>query len=222
MIRLLLIVVLLLVAGAGYSAYAANGVYQDLGSGRDHLVAGQADLEAAIKNGDPATARQAASELAAAQADFRRGSARLENDPALRFGAGLPGSKDQVAAVAHLAAIGADMTAAGSAAEQIAEAVIRLKQAYAGRSWTVADVAALARDADALAQRYAVAAGAIQEDLRAAHQERAQVSTPGLVPPLRTVYGQLDMALAEADTAFLQFQDARRILSQLFGITLPG
>lgn len=221
MVRLILVVLLVMAVAVGYGAYAANGVYQDLVSGRDHLVAGQADLDAATKSGDPATVRLAAAELAAAEAEFQRGSALLESDVALRVVARLPGSKDQVVAVAHLAAIGEDMTRAGSAAAQIADGVIGLKQTYAGRTLSAADLAALAHDADALAQRYAVAVSAIGRDLQAAHRERAGVTTTALVPPLRSAYDQVDVALAGADAAFLQFQDPRRILSQFFGIVLP-
>jgi hypothetical protein len=222
MVRLIAVLLLAAVAAAGYGVYAASRVYQDLGNGRDHLLAGQAALDAAIKGGDPGTVRLAAAELAAAEADFRRGSARLQGDLALQFGARAPGTKDQVEAVAHLAAIGEDMVQAGSAAEQIAEGVIALKRVYAGRAMSVADVAALAHDADALAQRYAAAASAIGRDLKAAHQERAHVTTTALAPQLRAAYDQVDEALAKADVAFLQFQDPRRILSQLFGITLPA
>jgi hypothetical protein len=41
------------------------------------------------------------------------------------------------------------------------------------------------------------------------------------VPPLRSAYDQVDMALAAADEAFRQFQDPKGILSQFFGVTLP-
>ncbi len=221
MLRLIAVLLLAVVAAAGYTAYAGVRVYQDLGSGRDHLIAGQADLTAAVKTGDLATLRTAAAELEAADADFQRGSTRLRTDPALVAGARVSASQEQVAAVIHLAAIGDDMAQAGSAAEQIAEGVVTLRQSYAGRALTPTDLAALAHDADALAQRYAAAAVTIEEQLRLAHHERALVTATALVPPLRSAYDQVDVALAAADEAFMQFQDPKRILSQFFGVTLP-
>ena len=59
-------------------------------------------------------------------------------------------------ALDHDATDGLGASAAVFEEGQIAEGVIQLRQAYAGRSLTVSDVAALAREADALAQRYAV------------------------------------------------------------------
>lgn len=221
MFRLIGILLLALVAAAGYSAYAGTRVYQDLGSGRDHLVAGQVQLSAAVKSGDLAALRAAADELQAADLAFQRGATRLKGDVAIRTGARLPGARDQVDAAVHLAAIGDDMALAGSAAEQIAEGVVRLKQAYAGRALTPADLAALAREADALAQQYAAAAGTIGQQLRAAHQERAQVTITALLPPLRSAFEQVDSALAAADAAFVQFQDPKRILSEFLGVPLP-
>jgi hypothetical protein len=212
---------LVAIAGAGYSAYAGTRVYQDLGSGRDHLVAGQVQFTSALKSGDLPTMRAAAVELQAADAAFQRGGTRLNTDLALRAGAQVPGSRDQVEAAAHLAAIGRDMALAASAAEQIAEGILALKQRYAGRVLTPADLAALAHESDALAQRYATAAGSIGLDLKAAHEERAQVTTARLVPPLRSTYDQVDAALAAADAAFLQFQDPKRILSEFLGLSLP-
>lgn len=221
MFRLIAVLLLAAIAAAGYSAYAGSRVYQDLGGGRDHLLAGQADLAAAVKTGDQATLRGAADELQAADADFQSGAARLKTDVALQAGARFPAIQDQVQAAAHLAGIGHDMTRAGLAAEQIAEGAVALKQAYAGRVLAATDPAALAHDADALAQQYAAAAGDIGQDLKAAHRERAQVTATGLVPPLRMAYDQVDIALAAADDAFLQFQDPKRILSQLLGVALP-
>jgi hypothetical protein len=220
-LRLITVLLLAVLAAAGYTAYAGVRVYQDLGSGRDHLIAGQADLAAAVKTGDLATLRTAATELEAADADFRRGSVRLRTDPALLAGARVSASQEQVAAVIHLAAIGDDMAQAGSAAEQIAEGVVTLRQSYAGRTLIPTELAALAHDADALAQRYAAAAVAIEQQLRLAHHERAQVVITALVPPLRAAYDQVDMALAAADEAFRQFQDPKGLLSQFFGLTLP-
>lgn len=210
-----------MLAAAGYAAYAGVRVYQDLGSGRDHLIAGQADLAAAVKSGDLATLRTAASELEAADADFQRGSARMRTDPALMALARGSASQEQDAAVIHLAAIGDDMAQAGSAAEQIAEGVVTLRQSYAGRTLTPIDLAALAHDADALGQRYAAAAVTIGQQLRLAHHERVLVTTTALVPPLRSAYDQVDLALAAADEAFRQFQDPKGLLSQFFGVPLP-
>jgi hypothetical protein len=220
-LRVVLALLLAVVAVAGYTAWAGHAVYQDLSTGRDQLVLGQANLAAALKAGDLATLRAAAADFEAASSGFQNGSARLNHDVALQFGARLPGSRDQVAASAHLAAIGYDMAHAGAAAEQIGEGVVNLRDAYAGRALTPADLAALAREADALAQRYAAAAAAIGEDLKAAHQERAQVTTAALVAPLRSAYAEVDTALAEADGALHQFQDPKQVLSQLFGVTLP-
>ncbi len=220
MVRLIAVLLLAVVAAAAYTVYAGVRVYQDLGSGRDHLIAGQANLATAVKTGDLATLRTAAAELEAADADFQHGAVRLRTDPVLQVGARAPASQEQVAAVIHLAAIGDDMAQAGSAADQIAEGVVSLQQAYAGRALTPTDLAALAHAADALAQRYAAAAALIEQQLRLAHQERALVATTALVPPLRSAYNQVDVALAAADAAFEQFQDPKGMLSQFFGITL--
>lgn len=221
MLRLVLALLLAVLAVAGYTAWAGNAVYQDLSTGRDQLVLGQANLAAALKSGDVATLRAAAADFEAASTGFQNGSARLNHDVALQFGAQLPGSRDQVAASGHLAAIGYDMARAGAAAEQIGEGVVRLRDTYAGRQLTPDDLAALAREVDALAQRYAAAATAIGQDLKAAHQERAQVTTAALVAPLRAAYADVDTALAEADRALRQFQDPKQVLSQLFGVALP-
>lgn len=221
MLRLVLALLLAILVVAGYTVWAGNAVYQDLSTGGDQLVLGQANLAAALKSGDLATLRAAAADFEAASTGFQNGSARLNNDVALQFGARLPGSRDQVAASAHLAAIGYDMAHAGAAAEQIGEGVVNLRDAYAGRPLSPADLAGLGRDADALAQRYAAAATAIGQDLKAALKERAQVTTTALVAPLRSAYAEVDTALAEADSALRQFQDPKQVLSQLLGATLP-
>jgi hypothetical protein len=46
--------------------------------------------------------------------------------------------------------------------------------------------------------------------------------TTDLVGPLRDAYDAVDRALAEADTAFLRFQDVRQVLSDLLGVRLPA
>ena len=58
--------------------------------------------------------------------------------------------------------------------------------------------------------------------LRAAHAERAQVTTTDLVGPLRNAYDAVDAALANADNAFLRFQDVRQLLSDYLGVRLPA
>jgi hypothetical protein len=221
LLRLVAAVLVAVLVVAGYIAWSGNAAYQDLSTGRDHLVMGQASLTAALKSGDLATLRAAAADFEAAGRGFQNGSERLKTGVAFQLGTRLPGSRDQVTASRHLAAIGSDLANAGASAEQIGEGVARLRQAYAGRPLTPADLAALARDADALAQRYAAAISAIGHDLDAAHQERAQVTTAALLPPLRSAFDQVDVALAEGDAAFLEFQDPKRLLSQFLGVTLP-
>ncbi|TMD22141.1 MAG: hypothetical protein E6I99_10830 [Chloroflexi bacterium] len=97
-----------------------------------------------------------------------------------------------------------------------------LKQKYAGRHLTVDDLQAALEEAQTIARTYSASTRAIGEQLRAAHAEREQVTTTALVPPLRDAYDQVDRALAEADNAFLRYQDVRQVLSDFLGVRLPA
>jgi hypothetical protein len=78
------------------------------------------------------------------------------------------------------------------------------------------------QQAQGIARDYSASTQAIGQQLGAAHAERAQVTTTGLVGPLRDAYDAVDAALAEADTAFLRFQDVRQVLADFLGVRLPA
>ena len=220
-----LVVVTVLIAGllaAGYTAYAGAGVYQSLESGRQELVAAQASMNAAAHSADPGPLSAAAAQLKHAELDFRDADRRSRNDPVLRLLGGVPAAGQQIDAGAHLAAIGGDMSRAGQAATAVAIQVAALKQKYAGRPLTVDDLQAALEEAQTVARTYSASTRAIGEQLRAAHAEREQVTTTALVPPLRDAYDQVDRALAEADNAFLRYQDVRQVLSDFLGVRLPA
>jgi hypothetical protein len=215
--------VLALVAAVGYTGYAGTAVYQQLDSGRAELVAAQAGISAAAQSADPAQLRAAAAQLKLAERDFSDAGRRSRNDPALRLVGGVPAAGRNLDAVTHLAAIGADMSRAGEAAAAVAIQVAGLKQQYAGRPLTPDDLQVALQQAQGITRDYSASTHAIGQELRAAHAERARVkTTTDLVGPLRDAYDAVDRALAEADTAFLRFQDVRQVLSDLLGVRLPA
>jgi hypothetical protein len=212
-------IVLALVAAIGYTGYAGTTVYRQLDSGRQQLVAAQASMTAAAQTADPAQIRAAAAQLRQAERDFSDAGGRSSNDPALRLAGTLAGRN--LDAVTHLAAIGADVSRAGEAAAAVGIAVAELKQQYAGRTLTSDDLQALLQKAQSLARDYSASTQAIAAQLRAAHAERAQVTTTDLVAPLKSAYDEVDRALGDADTAFLHYQDVKQLLSDSLGVRLP-
>ena len=216
------IVVLALLAVVGYTGYAGTAVYQQLDSGRQELVAAQAGMSAAVQSADPAQLRVVADQLRQAERDFNDAGRRARTDPALRVAGGVPGAGPNLDATAHLAAIGADMSRAGQAAAAVAIQVTGLKQQYAGRTLTPDDLQIVLQQAQGIARDYSASTQAIGQQLRAAHAERAQVKTTDLAGPLRDAFDAVDLALAEADTAFLRFQDVRQVLSDFLGVRLPA
>jgi len=218
----LAIVVLVLLMAVGYTVYAGTTVYRRLDGGRQELVAAQGSMSAAARSGDPAQLRAAAAQLRLAEGDFSDAGRRSRDDPALRVAGGIPPVGRQLDAIAHLAAIGADMSRAGEAAAAVAIQVVALEQRYAGRTLTPDDLQMLLQQAQGIASEYGASTQTIGQQLRAAHAERAQVTTTGLAPPLRDAFDEVDRALADADTAFLRYQDVRQVLSDFLGLRLPA
>ncbi len=219
---LVLMVILALVAGAGYTAYAGGAVYQGLESGRQELVAAQATIENAGHSADMSQLQTAVAELKRAEQDFNEAKARVRDDPALRLAGSVPAAGHEIDAGAHLAAIGADLSRAGEAAAVVAIQVAALKQEYADRALSADDLQAILQQAQAIATTYSGSIDAIGQELRAAHWERAQVRTTDLVAPMQSAYEAVDQALAEADTALLRYQDVRQVLSDFLGVQLPA
>jgi len=219
------VVITVIIAGllaAGYTAYAANRVYQSLESGRRELAAAQASMTAADHTGDPGQLSAAATQLKHAVLDFDEANRRSTADPALRLVGGIPAAGQQIDASAHLAAIGGDMSRAGEGAATVAIQLAALKQKYAGRPLGADDLQAVLEEAQTIARTYSASTRAIGEQLRAAHAEREQVTATDLLAPLRDAYDQVDRALAEADTAFLRYQDVKQVLSDFLGVRLPA
>jgi Tfp pilus assembly protein PilE len=216
------LILLALVAAIAYTAYAGVTVYQHLDSGRAELVAAQTSMDAATRSGDAAQLQAAAGQLKRAEREFSQARQRSQSDPALRVVGGVGPAGRQIDATRHLAAIGADMSRAGEGAATIAIQVAALRQKYAGRPIRPMDLELILQQAQVIAHTYSASTQLIGQQLRAAHAERAQVTTTGLLPPLQTAYQEVDRALAEADTAFLRYQDVRQVLSQLLGVPLPG
>jgi hypothetical protein len=215
------VVVLALIGGVGYTAYAGGSVYRSLDSGRQHLVAAQSTIKNAAQSADVSQLQTAVAELKQAERDFNDAQARARNDPALRLASGVPAAGREVDASAHLAAIGADLSRGGEAAALVAIQAAALKQTYGGRALTADDLQAILAQAQTIARTYSGSIAAIGRELRAAHQERAQVTTTDLVAPMRSAYDAVDQALAEADTAFARYQDVRQVLSDFLGVQLP-
>jgi len=216
------IVLLALVAALGYTVIAGITVYGQLDSGRQELSAAQASMIAAAPSGDPTQLQAAAAQLRQAERDFSAAGRRSREDPALRVAGGVPAAGRQLTAIARLAAIGADMSRAAEAAATVAVQVAALKQKYAGRALKPDDLQVLLEEVQAIARDYSASTRAIGQQLQAAHTERAQVTTSGLVVPLQDAYDEVDRALAEADTAFRRYQDVRQVLSDFLGIRLPA
>jgi chromosome segregation ATPase len=179
-------------------------------------------MTASARSGDLTELRSAAAQLNLAERHFNDARARSTNDPVLRLVGGVPRAGRQLAASTHLAAIGADMSRAGEGAAEVAIQVAALKQKYAGRTLTADDLEAALQEAQGIAQTYKASIQAISQQLRAAHAERAQVDTTGLVGPLKDAYDAVDGALAEADTSFRRYQDVRQVLSDFLGVRLPA
>ncbi len=216
------IVVLALFAAGGYTVSAGAAVYQDLDGGRQALVAAEASMTAAARTGDPAQLESAAAQLKLAERHFNDAFKRSGSDPALHLVGGVPGAGRQLQASTHLAAIGGDMSRAGEAAAAVAIQLAGLKQKYSGRTLTADDLQTALQEAQAIARTYSASIQAISQELGAAHAERAQVNTAGLVGPLRDAYAEVDRAVAEADTSFRRYQDVRQVLSDFLGVQLPA
>ena len=214
------VAVLALLAAVVYTGYAGTTVYRQLDSGRQELVAAQAGMSAAVQSADPAELRVVADQLRQAERDFADAGRRTRGDPALHLAGGIPVAGRNLDATAHLAAIGADMSRAGEAAAAVAIQVAGLKQRYAGRTLSPDDLQVVLQQAQGIARDYSASTQAIGQQLRAAHAERAQVKTSDLAGPLRDAFDAVDRALAEADTAFLRFQDVRQVLSDFLGVRL--
>ena len=219
--RLSAIILLALFLAIAYTAYAGNRVYQSLDTGRQELVAAQASMNGAGRSGDAAQLQAAGAQLKRAEQDFADADHRARTDPALRLLASVPLSGRQIDGSAHLAAIGADLSRAGEGAAAVAVQVAALKQQYAGRRLTADDLQSLLQQAQTIARTYSGSIQAIGQQLKAAHTERAQVTTTGLLPPLQQAYDEVDRALTAADTAFVRYQDVRQVLSDFLGVRLP-
>jgi hypothetical protein len=113
------------------------------------------------------------------------------------------------------------MSRAGQAAATVGIAAAGLKQQYAGRTLTPADLQTLLQQAQGLAKDYSASTQTIGAQLRAAHAERAQVTTTDLIAPLKNAYDEVDRALSDADTALLHYQDVKQLLSDFLGVRLP-
>jgi hypothetical protein len=219
---LLLLAAVALIGGAGYTAYAGGSVYRSLDSGRQELVAAQLTIKNAGPSADVSQFESAVDQLKRAERDFDDAKARARDDPALRLAGGVPAAGREVDASAHLAAIGADLSRGGQAAAVVGIQVATLKQKYSGRAPTPDDLQAILQQAQTIASTYKGSIQAIGQELRAAHGERAQVTTTDLVAPMRDAYAAVDQALAEADSAFARYQDVRQVLSDFLGVPLPG
>jgi hypothetical protein len=215
-------IILAVIAGTGYTAYAGGSVYRSLDSGRQELVAAQATLKHASHSTDVGQLQMAVAHLQRAEGDFNEARSRARNDPALRLAGGIPAAGRQVDASAHLAAIGADLSRAGQAAATVAIQAAALKQTYGGRPLSADDLPAILAQAQAIASSYQGSIEAIGRELHAAHQERAEVTTTDLLAPLRSAYDAVDRALDEADTAFARYQDVRQVVSDFLGVQLPA
>src|ERR1700737_3693015 len=172
------IVVLALLAAVGYTGYAGTPVYQQLDSGRQELLAAQAGFSAAAQTADPAQLRAAAAQLGLAERGFRHAGGRSRNDPALRLLGGIPAAGRNLDAVAHLAAIGADMSRAGEGAAAGAIRGGGVKQQYAGRTLTPDDLQVILQQAQGIAKDYSASTQAIGQQPRAALPDRAPPTPP--------------------------------------------
>ncbi|GAC1481634.1 MAG: hypothetical protein PVSMB9_07000 [Candidatus Dormibacteria bacterium] len=215
------ILLLALLAAAAYTAFTGFALYNQIDSGRRELVAAQAGLAAAASSADGSSLATTAAELRRAEQDFADAERRARKDPALELLGRIAPAGRQLDATARLAAIGLEVSRAGESAATIAVEVDRLKLQYAGKALTPESLPSLLQQAQAIATKYRVSTGAIGDELRAAHAERAAVDPGQLIAPLQEAYHQVDVALAAADTAFGGYRDVRRLLSDLLGVALP-
>jgi hypothetical protein len=215
-----LLLVLVLVGAAGYTTVAGVRVYQGLDQGATLLASGQARLDSGVRAGDLGQVQAAERDLTAAEAQFVAAYNRLRSDPAVRAAGSVPTLGDQTKASAHLAAIGADMSRAGHSLSQIALEMLKLKETYSNQPPS-GSLEELRRQAQLLVKQYGALAQAALDQLKAAHQERAQVTTAGLIAPLQQAYQDVDTALAQADRELARYQDLRQAVSDFLGIALP-
>lgn len=209
-----------LVACVAYGGYSVLMLYQGLDAGRQELVAASSRLSSTGQVGVPSSV-DAAAGLRRAERDFEDARGRAAADPVFRALSVLPAGALQVDASRRLGAIGADVSRAGESAAAIATQLEGLRTKYSGQTLSPADLPAVLQQAEAIAARYAASAGAISEQLKAAHAERTAVRTDRLLPPLRDAYVQVDSLLAQADTAFSRYQDVRGVVSQMLGVPIP-
>ncbi len=99
------VVLVALLGGAGYTAYAGGSLYLHLRGGGDGLVSAQAKLSTGLRSGQAEAIRSAQSDLNEAGHDFAAAYGSARDDPAFRLLGGLPATGDQVEASRHLAAM---------------------------------------------------------------------------------------------------------------------
>lgn len=213
-------VLVAILAGVAYTAISSLTLYQQLDRGRRELAGGQAVL-ASTGQADSRSLPSVSGQLRQATQDFEAAHRHAQQDPALALLSGIAPADRQVQATAHLAAIGADISRAAQSAATIAVQGDQLRQQYAGKALTPEDLPGILKQTEAIVTSYGASAKAISDQLRAAHTERAGVDTTGLLRPLLDAYDQVDAALAAADKAFLRYQDVRRLLSDLLGLSPP-
>src|SRR5260370_13245665 len=140
-------------------------------------MAAQAGMTAAAQSADPAQFRAAAAQLRLAELDFSDAGERSRHDPALRLVGGIPAAGRNLDAIAHLAAIGADMSRAGEAAAAVAIQAANLKQRYAGRALTPDDLQVVLQQAQGIARAYTASTQRISQQLPPAQPARPPVPT---------------------------------------------
>ena len=217
-----MLLLLAVLAACAYLAWVSMALAKDMRGGEDRLVGAEADLELAVRRSDPQAAARASSALAQSHDDFAQARVKTQSDPGLRLLGALPAASSQVDATGRLAAIGSELSRAGESAAAITSEVLRLKQAYAGKTLTLQELPALRAQVDQLVARSRSASQAIAAALSTAHTQRAQVNTTDLIPPLRSAYDQVDGALAQADEAYVRYRDVRLLVSQVLNIPAAG
>src|ERR1700730_16109469 len=84
------VIVLALLAVAGYTGFAGTAVYQHLDSGRPGVGPAEAGMSAPLQPADPAQLRVAADQLVQAERDFSDAGRRARTDPALQAASVVP------------------------------------------------------------------------------------------------------------------------------------
>jgi hypothetical protein len=197
----------------GLATFDASTLYAGVRAGQTALTdAASLSSGLTLENAHTRLPR-AKADLAKARREFTRATDAYERDPLLRLAGLLPWSGDQAHATVGLAKLGADISAFGLRAVQVAQDGIALASQKSNRAV-----------GERLADFVQVQGAAFKEldaELAAVKRDRAAIPSKHLVRPLRDAAAQLDGKLTRLDQNWQRLTSTLAAARFLLGIDHP-